>query len=140
MATTTPRQPTAPLNLAALVAPLPPVILPNGTSHQMMFTAQAAELYKQIRHHVAAHLRGEAIDDLEAEAAIDACLAHVLPSATPDDLASLGVRVEWKVTILAAASGRVDEVLHALAAATAGNASGGEATPDSPPVTTSASS
>jgi hypothetical protein len=140
MATTTSRPPTAPLNLAALVAPLPPVTLPNGTTHALVFTAQAAELWKKIRHVFAALQRGESIDEFGAEDDIDACLAAVIPTATPDDLASFGTRFGVKLATIGAAAGRVDEVMQLLEAANAnkGNGSGGEATPASSPDTTSA--
>lgn len=129
--TTTHRPKTAPLNLAALVAPLPPIVLPNGTEHQCVFTAHAATQYKEIRRMLAALHANEAIDEIEAENLIDECVQLVLPTASADDLASLGMRVELKLTILAAASGRVDEVMHALHAASAGNAPEAEAAPRS---------
>ncbi|MES2524035.1 MAG: hypothetical protein V4617_15115 [Gemmatimonadota bacterium] len=133
MATTTPsRKSTAPLNLAALVAPLPPVILPNESEHALVFTAHAAQLFRTIRHLIDAVNRGETINDLDAEDTVDECLVHVLPTATPDDLASLGTRLELKLSILTAASGQVDAVMHALEeAAAAGKAKAVESTPDS---------
>lgn len=114
MTTTMAPTPTAPLNLAALVAPLPPVILPNGTSHALVYTAECAERYKAIRRLIAQVERGESIDDLAAEDDIDACLAVMLPTATKDDLASLREQVDVKLTVLAAAAGRLDAVMHAL--------------------------
>lgn len=136
--TTTHRPKTAPLNLAALVAPLPPVVLPDGSEHQLVYTAKVAERYKPIRHLIAAVMRGEEIDELSAEDDIDECIALTIPTASPDQLASLGARVGVKLSILAAASGRVDEVMHVLHAASAGNAPEAEAAPRSSLDTTSA--
>lgn len=133
--------PTAPLNLAALVAPLPPVILPNGAEHKLVYTAAVAEVYKRIRRMQAEAERGDPVDDELAEDLIDQCIALAMPSASPDDLASLGVRIEVKLTILAAAAGAVDEVMHALEAMNqSGKATADEGAPLSPPSTTSAQS
>jgi hypothetical protein len=128
---------TAPLNLAALVAPLPPVILPNGTSHALVFTADAAERYKGIRRLIAAVERGDTVDDLAAEDDIDECLAVMIPTATNEDLASFGARVEVKLTVLAAAAGRLDAVMHALHTLSQSGkaAEAGEAPPSSPSTT-----
>lgn len=122
---TTPSAPaTTPLNLAALVKPLPPVILPDGSEHPLVYTAHAAEAYKRVRVFVDLLRRGEEIPQLEASDAIDECLTLVLPSATPDHLASFGERTELKLAVIAAAAGRVDAVLQTLYAAQ-GNAEPG---------------
>lgn len=129
---------TAPLNLAVLVKPLPPVILPNGTEHALNFTAHAAQLYRGIRQRMAELMDGQPIDELLTEDEVDACLKEVMASATPDDLASLGTRIEYKLTILAAAAGRLDEVMQALHAV--GNAPEAGAAPPLSLDTTSAPS
>jgi hypothetical protein len=142
---TTPKAP-APLNLAALVAPLPEVILPNGRTVPMAhLSADGFERFRGIQQMMRAADAGEPVDDAHADAEIDACLALALPTATRDDLASFGLRVELKLAVLAAAAGRVDTVLHAVAqaqAAIAGNGAG--TTPTRPrrssPNTTSARS
>ena len=128
---------TAPLNLAALVKPLPPVILPDGSEHPMLFSAAAAEAYKHVRQYVDALRRGEPFNELDAEDAIDTCLQLVVPSATPDHLASFGARTELKLAVLAAAAGRLDSVMAALYP-DAGNAPAGSAALPTDPATTSA--
>lgn len=138
---TTPRpgslRPT-PLNLAALVPTLPPVILPNGKEVQLKaLTAEGYELYRQMRLMTQQVQHGEAVDEEAYIATIDRLLAAVLPDADADDLASFGVRYELKMAPILAAAGRVDEVLTALSSA--GNTEGnGEALQGSMPVTTSA--
>ena len=135
--TTLTRKTTAPLNLAAMVGALPAIILPNGSAHAPVFTAHAKTQYMAILHLIESLKRGETIDELETSELIDACLASVLPSATPDDLASLGMRTEHKLTVLAAAAGRLDEVLLALEAAS-GKAAAVDGSPASTPDTNSA--
>lgn len=131
---------TAPLNLAALMGTVPPVVLPNGVTRELVWSARGAELFRKVRHLTAAATRGEAIDDLEAERIVDECLAAVIKDATADDLLSFRENVNLKLTVLAAASGRLDRVLQALAQAQgeSGNATAVEASPPLDRDTTSA--
>lgn len=105
----------APLNLAALVPELPAVILPNGKEVQMVpFTAEAYEKFRFIQQMTKLIMDGEAVDEEEYYDLLDSVVQLVLPSASADDLASLGARMELKMSIVTAASGKVDEVLKAL--------------------------
>jgi hypothetical protein len=116
------------LNLANLMPALPPVKLPNGTVHQIVpLSAHMYEQFKEIRAMQKAIEAGEDIDDAIYVDAVDVLLQAVLPTATPDDLASFGFRVEIKLAPILAAAGRVDDVLYALEAATAGNGGNVEA-------------
>jgi len=107
----------APLNLAALAPALPSVILPNGREIAVRpMTARAYELYREMSGYTAAFQKGEDVDETLYLDLVDECLALVMPDATPDDLASLGVRVEFKMAPILMAAGRVDEVMRAMAA------------------------
>jgi hypothetical protein len=131
----------APLNLAALAPALPPVILPNGREVAVRpMTARAYELYRELTGYTAAFQRGEDVDEGAYLDLVDECLALVLPDATPDDLASLGVRIEFKMAPILMAAGRVDEVMRAMAAQDAGTEGNGETLPGLPHDTTSAAS
>lgn len=136
---TSPAPSASPINLADFLKPLPPVILPDGSTHQLVWTAQAAEQFKRIRLLRDALATGEASPQLnaESEAAIDACLAAVLPSASAEQLLSFGLRYDVKMSVLIAASGNADRALELLIARS-GKATAGEASPPSPPATTSA--
>lgn len=106
----------APLNLAALAPALPSVILPNGREIAVRpMTARAYELYREMSGYTAAFQKGEDVDETLYLDLVDECLALVMPDATPDDLASLGVRVEFKMAPILMAAGRVDEVMRAMA-------------------------
>jgi hypothetical protein len=108
------------MNLASLLPALPPVIIPNGTTHQIMpLTARGYELFKEVRQYQAAANNGELVDDSAYLDIVDELLALVLPTATPDDLASFGFRIEIKLGPILAAAGRVDDVLNAIAEAEA---------------------
>ncbi len=137
----------APLNLAALVAPLPNVVLPNGVEVAMKpLSADGYERFRRVQQALRDVQQGEPIDEGQTEADIDACLSLVLPTATAEDLASFGLRIELKLAVLTAASGRVDVVLReiekvqASVAAETGRGKAGRATrpPRSPRSTTSA--
>jgi hypothetical protein len=111
------------INLALMVPALPVVGLPNGKEVQLVaLTAEGYELYREIqaiiREEQDAIEAGEepATDVAGFHDMLDRCLAIVLPTATRDDLASLGVRVQVKLAPLMAAAGQVDTVLEALAA------------------------
>lgn len=122
----------APLNLAALVPELPAVILPNGKEVQMVpFTAEAYEKFRLVQNMTRALMDGENISEMDYYDLLDELVKLVLPAATPDDLASLGARMELKMSIVTAASGKVDEVLEALSAATGKPEGNGEALPPS---------
>lgn len=131
-----------PINLAKLVAPLPELILPNGATVAMRpLSADGFERFRRVQQALRDAMAGRDIDDTEIEADIDACLALVLPDATREDLASFGLRTELKLTVLTAAAGRVDAVLHAVAQAVdtvEGNAGGATRSKRSPRSTTSA--
>jgi hypothetical protein len=79
-------------------------------------TARAYELYREMSGYTAAFQKGEDVDETLYLDLVDECLALVMPDATPDDLASLGVRVEFKMAPILMAAGRVDEVMRAMAA------------------------
>lgn len=131
----------APLNLAALVPELPAVILPNGKEVQMVpFTAEAYEKFRFVQQLTRELIAGDEVDEEEYYDLIDMVVKAVLPSATPDDLASLGARVELKMSIITAASGKVDEVLKALDDARPKSEGNGEALPPSTQSTISAAS
>lgn len=129
----------APLNLAALVPELPAVILPNGKEVQMVpFTAEAYEKFRLVQQLTRELMQGETIDEEEYFDLIDSVVKAVLPSATPDDIASLGARVELKMSVITAASGKVDEVLQALDDVRPKSEGNEEALPRSTQSTTSA--
>lgn len=129
----------APLNLAALVPTLPSVILPNQKEVQLhALTAEGYELYRQMRGLTQQVQNGEDVDEDAYMGVIDRLLALVLPDATPDDLASFGVRFELKMAPILAAAGRVDEVIATLNAAEKASEGNGVAQPDSSPDTISA--
>lgn len=131
---------SAPLNLAALVPALPAVVLPNGVERQLHpLSAQAYEMYRQLSSMTTQFQAGESVNEDDYMDLIDAILARVLPDATPDDLASFGVRVELKMAPILAAAGRVDEVVRAMQALET-SAAGNEAAllPEWNPDTTSA--
>jgi len=121
------------MNLASLMPALPPVIIPNGSTHQMVpLTARGYELFKELRQYQDASNNGERVDELAYLDVVDELLALVLPTASPDDLASFGFRMELKLGPILAAAGRVDDVLNAIAEAEADP--NGEALPDLSPV------
>jgi hypothetical protein len=110
-----PRRGGKELNLALLMPALPPVILPSGTTHQIMpLTARGYEMFKTLREMQRQYEQTNVLDEAVYLQVIDDLLALVLPTATPDDLASLGFRVEVKLAPILAAAGRVDDVLLAL--------------------------
>lgn len=125
----------ASIDLSALVAPLPVVTLVDGTQHQLTYTAAAAERFKAIRSLIVAYKNGEVVDGFEAEDLVNDCLAHVLPTASKDQIAAtFREHHGHKMSVLAAASGHAEEVLRQLA----GKAAAGESSPPSTRDTTSA--
>lgn len=121
------------LNLASLVPPLPPVTLPNGKEVQIVhLSAKGYEMYREMQTMILDLQAGFEIDETHHINLIDNLLALVLPDATPDDLASLGARVELKMAPILVAAGRVDEVLEALEANSGGSQGNGEALSGSP--------
>lgn len=101
----------APLNLAELVPPLPQVTLPNGKEYQIApLTARGYELFLAVQR----AMHGEEDIGFEFVAKVDELLAIVIPAATPDDLASFGVRHDLKLAVIMTASGAVDNVLEAI--------------------------
>ena len=100
-----------PLNLAELVPELPPVILPNKKEVSMSpLTARGYELFLAVQR----AMRGEEDIGMAFVEKVDELLAIVLPTATPDDLASFGVRHDLKLGVILAAAGAVDEALGAI--------------------------
>jgi hypothetical protein len=125
----------ASIDLSALVAPLPVLTLVDGSQHQLCYTAAAAERFKEIRALISAFQKGENVDDLVVTSVVDDCLAHVLPTASPDQLAAtFRENHGQKMSVLVAASGRADEALRMLA----GKSAAGESSPPSTRDTTSA--
>jgi hypothetical protein len=112
----------APLNLAELVPALPAVTLPNGIEVQMApLTARGYELFLAIQR----AMGGEGDIDFAFVEKLDEVLAIVLPTATPDDLASLGVRHDLKLAVILSAAGAVDSALDAIKNETAGSEGNG---------------
>lgn len=109
-----------PLNLAELVPELPEVVLPSKNVVQVVpFTAASYEKYRLLQKMTVAGMQQTAsFDEDKYLDLLNEVLCLVIPSATPDDLASFGDRVELKLSVLAIAAGRVDEVVQALEAAT----------------------
>lgn len=120
------------LNLASLVPPLPPVTLPNGKEVQIAhLSAKGYEMYREMQTMILDLQAGRDINEDAYITLIDNLLAIVLPDASPDDLASIGARVELKMAPILAAAGRVDEVLEALESAAGALKGNAEALPDS---------
>jgi hypothetical protein len=116
------------LNLTTLMPALPPVKLPNGSVHQIVpLTAESYEMFKTLRSFQKAVEAGEDVDEDVYLDMVDAVLAKVLPTATPDDLASFGFRVEVKLAPILAAAGRIDDVLVALSEVQRASEGNGEA-------------
>ncbi len=120
MAPSSPRKPRG-LNLAVLVPALPVVTLPNGKAHQLVpLTARGYELVREAQ----AMVQDERADMEEGRApttdvehfhtVLDEAVAWLLPSATPDDRASLGLRADMKMAICLTAAGQIDEVVATL--------------------------
>jgi hypothetical protein len=107
---------TKAINLAAMLAPLPPVRFPTGAECQVRpFTAEAYELFRLLRDKMQGLVNGtDEADDAELQALADRLLRLVVPEATPDDVASLGDRFDAKLVPIMVASGRVEDVLSAL--------------------------
>ena len=106
----------SPLNLAALVPSLPPVKFPTGHVVPMVpFTARAYELWRGIMRDInAASDDSASVNEDDFSSRVDELVALVVPEATPDDLASLGARLEPKLAVVSAAAGAADEVVAAL--------------------------
>lgn len=125
------------LNLALLVPQLPMVRFPSGVEHQLMpLTAESYELWLEVQQLVRSSEENEPIDVSYFHALLDLLLAKVLPTASKDDLASLGTRTEVKLAPCMAAAGQIDSVMAALDALE-GNVSAGQNTSRSGPRTTS---
>lgn len=107
----------APLNLAAMIPALPEVILPNGKTVQLApLTAESYKKFVQIQNEMRDAMEDGAstVDEGIFSSTVDDIFAAVLPGATPDDLASVGVRLEIKLSVIFAAAGAVDATLQRL--------------------------
>lgn len=115
-----------PLRLADLVPALPMVELLNGKEIQLApLTARGYELFLSIQETMRGAEMGLDTDDaLDMVKKIDEVLGSVLPTATPDDLASFGVRTDMKLSVIMSAAGAVDEVLASLGQETNTESSG----------------
>jgi hypothetical protein len=115
-----------PLKLADLVPALPMVELLNGKEIQLVpLTARGYELFLSIQEAMRGVEMGLDTDDaVDMVKKIDEVLGIVLPTATPDDLASFGVRTDIKLGVIMSAAGAVDEVLSSLRAETNTDSSG----------------
>jgi hypothetical protein len=103
------------INLADMLAPLPPVRFPTGAECAVRpFTAEAYELYRALRGRMEKAVQGEGINEDEMQEMLSRLLALVVPDATPDDLASLGERFDAKLVPVMLAAGRVEEVMAAM--------------------------
>lgn len=85
------------------------------------FTARGYELFLSVQR----AMNGEEDMGFDFIGKIDELLAIVLPSSTPDDRASFGIRHDLKLAVILAASGAVDEALSAIKDETAGSEGNG---------------
>lgn len=113
------------INLADLLAPLPPVRFPTGAERAVRpFTAEAYELFRSLREQMTGLVAGRVeADDDALHALADRLLRLVVPDASADDIASLGERFDAKLVPIMIAAGRVDDVIAAVHEAT-GDAGG----------------
>jgi hypothetical protein len=131
--------PTTPktIDLRRFLPPPQTITFPDGSVHTPVFSARVAELYREVQDIARAMQAGTLDDALKAQDTIDACFELAYPSATPDNLASLKTYTDLKLVALAAAAGRVDDMLAELEKH-APKAEATEGAPLSPPAMSSA--